>query len=141
MLTKTYDPDQYVLILGGIVAQGFSERSVISITMNDSFTDVTGVDGEVSRSKNMDRTATVSVSLMQTSSTNLAYSGLSNGDRLARGGAGIVDFAFRDLDGVTLYASADAWISKEPDVNAEKEATERVWTIRCGHLNRVDGGA
>lgn len=138
---KHYDPDQVTVSFAGIVLQGFADGSFVTVSQEtDNFTDVVGSDGEVSRSKTNDRRATITFKLMQTSSSNALLSAIANADLAAPAGAGVGQLMVRDRQGTSLYRADEAWISKPPDVDFDRGATSREWTLRCAKLERTDGG-
>lgn len=138
---KVYDPDQVTVSFAGIVLQGYGEGEFVRIEdASDGFSTVVGTDGEVSRSKSMDRRATVTFVLMQTSESNDLLSALHNLDRSAPGGAGVGALYIRDRQGTALYRAGKAWIKRTPNVTFDRAATSREWTIECERLDRVDGG-
>ncbi len=142
MGTKVYDANEVSVILGGIaIDSGFADGEFCRIEQeSDDFDDVVGSDGEVTRSKTNDRRATITLLVMQTSSSNQALSALSNADRLASNGAGIVPVMIRDRNGASLFESQHAWIRRPPNVSFDKVATPREWVIRAGQLERNDAG-
>lgn len=137
----TYDADMVTCILGTIPMEGFAEDGMITIEYgSEVFTDVTGVDGQTTRSKTLNDTATVTIKLMQSSKTNDLLSALLNADRRAPNGAGVVPLYIRDRNGRSLHTAAYAWISEWPSVNYERGATSREWTIRCASMEMTIGG-
>lgn len=142
MSFKVYDADAISITVAGLpIDSGYDDGEFLRIEQeSDDFTDKVGTDGEVTRSKTKDRRATVSIILMQTSTGNALLSGLNNIDRAAGNGAGVGPFLARDRQGLALYAAAECWISKPPDVSFDREATAREWTIRIADLVRFDGG-
>lgn len=142
MATKTYDAKEVSVIVGGIqIDSGFADGEFCRIEQEtDDFDDVVGTDGEVTRSKTYDRRANVTILVMQSSKSNQALSALSNLDRTAPNGAGIVPVMVRDRNGDSLYESQHGWIKRPPDVSFDRTATPREWLIRCGQLERNDAG-
>jgi hypothetical protein len=139
--TTTYDFDQVTVALGPILVDGFQDGEGVSIEPGaETFTMVVGTDGKVTRSKTLNRTAKVNISLLQSSASNDALSVLHILDRDAPNGAGIVPLYIRDKSGRALYTAAAAWIEAAPTVSFDREATPRVWVIACSKLERVDGG-
>ncbi len=140
--TKVYDPTEISMNLCGIIIDsGFAEDTMIKIKqMSDDFTEVIGVDGEVTRSKTNDGRAEVTFMLMQSSSTNALLSVLNNLDKATSNGAGIGPLLIKDRQGTSLYTSPKAWIQRAPDVEFGSKATERAWVIKCAKLLRLDGG-
>jgi len=142
MTTRTYDADQVSVLVGAILIDaGFADGEFVRIEQEaDDFTDSVGTDGEVTRSKTKDGRATVTILLGQSSQSNQALSALSNLDRAAPNGAGIVPLMIRDRGGQSLYTATECWISKPPDVSFDREPTTREWTLRVADLIRNDGG-
>lgn len=138
---KEYDPTEYTMSFAGIIPEGYADGEFLRVVQpTDDFADVVGTDGEVSRSKTMDRRADVFFILMQTSATNSLLSALSNADRNLPGGAGVGSLFIRDRQGTTVFRAAEAWIVKAPDSSFDRQATSREWRIRCAKLERFDGG-
>lgn len=139
---KVYDANEVTLIIAGLpIESGYDDGEFCRIEQeSDDFVDKVGTDGEVTRSKTNDRRATVAVILMQSSDGNALLSGLNNIDRLAGNGAGVGPLLIRDKQGTALYAAAECWISKPPNVSFDREPTAREWTIRVANLERFDGG-
>ena len=139
---KVYDANEVTVSIAGLpIESGYDDGEFCRIEQEaDDFTDKAGTDGEVTRSKTNDRRATISIMLMQSSTGNALLSGLNNIDRLAGNGAGVGPLLVRDRQGLALYAAAECWISKPPDVSFDREPTAREWTLRCASLERFDGG-
>ena len=142
MPLKVYDANEVTINVAGLpIESGFDDGEFCRIEQeSDDFVDKVGTDGEVTRSKTNDRRATVSILLMQSSDGNALLSGLNNIDRLAGNGAGVGPLLIRDRQGLALYAAAECWISKPPDVSFDREPTAREWTLRVASLERFDGG-
>ncbi len=138
---KVYDANEVTVSIAGLpIDSGFDDGEFVRIEQEaDDFIDKVGTDGEVTRSKTNDRRATVAIILMQSSDGNALLSGLNNIDRLAGNGAGVGPFLVRDRQGTSLYAAAECWISKPPDVSFDREPTAREWTLRVASLERFDG--
>lgn len=141
MAFKIYDPQEVNASLSGIPLSGFGEDTFIEITNeSESFVDVAGVDGDVSRSKTGDRRATIKFTLMQTSESNDLLSALAELDENSPGGAGVGALSIKDNSGRALYEAPHAWIQKPPDASFGKQAGPRVWTVRAARLRRQDKG-
>jgi len=136
-----YEARGLLINLGPIIAGGFADGEFITISRTKStFEMVEGADGKVTRFKNASFSATVTVSLMQTSATNDLFSALLQVDRNARNGAGILPFRLRDSNGRSLYTAAEAWIMSDPDISFDRGPTTRQWTIGCADLQMFTGG-
>ena len=139
--TRTdYSPDRVAISLGPVLVDGYADGEFISVEIPDLFTKTVGTDGKVVRNRSLDRSATITFSLLQTSASNDALSVLYQLDLNAPNGAGVVPLTIRDLNGRTLLTAAEAWIAKAPDVMYDREATSREWTIHCADLLVFVGG-
>lgn len=140
--TKVYDADQVSMVFMGIpISSGLADGTFLEIEQEeDDFTHKVGTDGETTRSKTNNRNADVKVHLMQSSDGNAALSAINNLDRLAPNGAGVGPMLVRDRQGTSLFTASKCWIRKPPDAAFAREANERVWTLHCSDLMRLDGG-
>lgn len=142
---KEYHPSQVVMSIAGIPIVGTADGDMVTVEYEgDAFEDEAGTDGETVRSVNMDRRATVTFRLMQTSSSNPALDALHAADYNAAvngaGGAGVGTFLLQDLGGATLLRSEKAWIAAPPSVAFGPTAGPREWKIRCAKLSGTHGG-
>ena len=129
------------MFFGTIPVTGFAADAAISVEHDeDDWSLVTGVDGEGTRSKTSNASATVTVSLMQSSSTNDLLSAHREQDRLTPGGIGGVPLIIRDRSGRSIFTAETAWIQKAPTAELNREATAREWTFRTDYLVALHGG-
>lgn len=141
MTLRIYDANRVQVSFAGIPVQGFSDGEFLTINKaSDAFTSVVGTDGEVARSKTNDRRATIEIKLLQTSLTNDLFAAVHKTDLESNGGAGVGSLLVTDLNGRSLYAAGNCWISRAPDVAYGREAGERVWTLECDELQEFTGG-
>lgn len=137
MATKTYDPGALQLIVNGTPASGYAEDSVVTVKRDEKlFEKQVGVDGEVSRTKNVGKTGTVELSLHQTSTFNLVLSAMALADQET--GAGIGPFLLRE--GNTIIAAGECWVEELPEVEYKKKAGERKWTLALGNCSVFNVG-
>lgn len=138
---KFYDPDKVVIYFAGITVQGYADGSFVEVArLSPAFKDEIGTDGEVARSKTNDRRLKVTVKLIQTSSTNSAFSSLLTVDENAPNGAGVGSFQIQDLQGATLVSGAQAWLVGYPDQDFDRTAKSREWEIRVARATVFVGG-
>ena len=141
---KVYNPDEVTIAVGPVlITSGYADGEFIRIEQeSDDTEDVAGSDGEVAVSRSNDRRATITIILMQTAAANTGLSALSALARNAPGMVGgIVPFMIRDRNsGVGIYSGTNCWVMKPPDVNFDRTAQAREWTIRVADLLRVDAG-
>lgn len=135
-----FDPKEVTVAVGGVPIGGFMPGTFVEVvTISDQFEDIVGADELVSRIRKHDKRGTVTVTLQQTSASNLVLSGLLNADVNAKNGAGVVSLYIRDKQGTSVYEAARCWVVKAPDAPIGDTLQPRAWTIRCAKLNRVDG--
>lgn len=128
---STYDPKKVIITFGGVPITGFADGTFISITQeNDSWAKKVGADGEVIRARSNDDTCEVTITLQQSSDSNIALSVVQATDRLT--GFGMRPLIITDLNGVTIQSWMQAWIKKAPDWEYGKEASDRAWVLSTG---------
>lgn len=137
---KTYDPNDVQIIMGGVPITGFADGTFINIAHDeDAYTKTVGADGEVSRARSNNRSATVTLTLKQTSASNDALSGFYAADELSN--AGVVPLMVKEIgSGRTLVFAQAAWVQKVPDVGYSKDVEDRAWTIATAQLKTFVGG-
>lgn len=97
-----------------------------------------GSKGEASYNITSDKSADVTVNLLQTSPSNAYLSNLFN---IAQaGGQAGYPLVINDSKGGTLYTCSDAVISKIPDTSRGRETGTNSWLIKCGRLLGQEGG-
>ncbi len=128
---KRFDPDQHICLFGLVPISGFGENAMYEIEESGPLYNVKiGVQGDVSRSKNLARTAMVKFNLMNTSRTNAYLSTLVEAGLRAPGGLDVVPIMIQDLNGTSNFEGGESWIEERPKPAKGKEATENTWIIR-----------
>jgi len=136
---KTYAPDKVTLVYGGAIITGYAEDSFIKVEVNsDAFTTHVGGDGEVTRTRNVDKTGKVTCKLKASSSSNDILSALYVADITSL--QGYLPVIVKDNNGTTLAGGSSAWISKLPESEFGKEIGEREWVIEVADLDYFVGG-
>lgn len=136
-----YDPDQVVILFAGIPLSGFADDEMISYEEDeDAFTVKKGVDGAITRVKNLGQVVEITVKLMQTSRSNAVLSALHEQDRLQPGGAGVAPFGMQDGNGTSLFATDKCWIAKRPPVSYGKDVGPREWKFHATNYAWFEGG-
>lgn len=139
MSVKSYDPKQVIFIFAGIQASGYEDGTFITVARdNPAFTNGSGADGEGWRAKSNDKTGTVTLTLLQTSVANDAYSAIAALDEAS--GDGVAPMLLKDNSGRTLCAAATAWIEKVADAEFAREKSTREWVFKTDSLEMFIGG-
>lgn len=129
---ETYIPGDTQVSFAGYELTGYADGTFITVEREeDSFTKHVGSDGEVSRTLNPNQSGTVTLTLKQTSDSNRVLHGLLATDE--GDGSGVDVLMVKD--NLTNRAMAtEAWISKPPNMELGKEASNREWVFQCAKI-------
>jgi len=117
------NPRKCLLQVSAVPMQGFGENTMFKFTKNAPFyKNKRGVDGEVSRSKVLDNSWMLEVTLMSTSQSNQVLWALALSEAYT-----FVNI--EDLNGLTLFTGEQAWVEEPPPVQRGSEALDQVWKI------------
>lgn len=140
MAVKTYDLTNVFIFYGVFEIKGFAEDAAISLEHDeDHWSHQVGVDGEGTRSKTSNKSATLTVSLMQSSDSNDLLSIEAGLDEIAPGGTGGKALLIKDEGGSSVYAAESAWIQRRPTAEFNRDASVREWVIRIDNLIAFHG--
>ncbi|BFQ92373.1 phage structural protein [Gallibacterium anatis] len=135
----TYAPDEVSIVIGAAIATGFADGTFIDIEeISDGVTSVAGADGEVARTTSADPRKKITLTLMQTSSTNDVLSALYAADKVSKNAT--FPIAVKDLRGRSLFAASTAWITKSAKLEFGKEIGSREWVIETADGTLTVGG-
>ncbi len=128
------------LLVNGVPLSGFAEgdTTIELRRLNDSASHVVGNDGTMVVSLSADRSGEVVFRLMQTSSSNLALSGLVSIQE-----AGVftpVYVLFRDVYGGDLGIGSNGYIPKPADMSRGEKANPQEWRIVVESLRMLHNG-
>jgi hypothetical protein len=141
MSVKQYDPAQVDVIFAGFPLSGFQEDSIIEVEFDDDHYEIVkGVDGDVSRSRRVAKTATVTVKLMNTSRSNADLTAVYLLGTPGSGSADVAPLLIRDRNGVSLFATDTAWVNKPPGITHGGKANARDWKLTVVNPKWIEGG-
>ncbi len=136
----TYDPKDVILTIAGKIITGYAQDSFIEVDReSNQVEDEVGAEGDVARRITNDRRGSITVTLLQTSRSNLVLSGLARVDELS--GDGIFPTLIKDNRGNDLHLAPNSWIRKMPRTVYRAGIEGREWVIRTSNLQMVVGGA
>jgi hypothetical protein len=119
----TYDPKKVIVSFGGVELKGYAESSMITVSpMGDGTSSIVGCHGDVVRTISPDRRSTVTVTLLQSSSSNDYLSLIYARDRSK--GDGVLPLIVKDLSGRLTHFDSQAWINNIPEVNRTNNASD-----------------
>lgn len=135
----TYDPKKFSLIIGGNIIGGFVEDDFVEVERDeDAYKKYAGVSGEIARVKNLNRSGSIKLRLMQSSDSNDALSLLAALDEFAN--LGVVPILARDHSGRSLFAAVLGWVKKYPKATWKKDVSGWEWIIDTTSLTIYVGG-
>lgn len=123
------------------VVEGYASDTALDIERGEAaWTHVVGTDGFVSRVHNIDETATVTVHLAQTASTNDIFSRLYEYDKTHFKGQGLFSLSVLDKSGRTALFSTQAFISQLPNQSFGNSVNTQDWQIIMPYSDWHVGG-
>jgi hypothetical protein len=93
-----------------------------------------GADGEVTRSKNNDRSGKCTLTFLNTSESHRVLTALYNEAEASANGDDIAPLQVRSRSTGLAYHAEQAWISKHPDISFGKEVGDVAWEISYERL-------
>lgn len=145
--SSTYAPGRLVIVITqestGIAHEvtGYSEDSIVQIErLAETFTMYTGADNTSTRIYNANKSATLTLSLQQTSASNDILSALYAADAESLDSTGMFSIHVKDTTGRSDYFSDEAYIGVVPNSNFNNSMQTREWVIHAHNLESVIGG-
>ena len=139
MALTNYHTDKVILVWDGIQIKGYAKDTFIEVERNeDSFTTYVGSLGDVCRTKNLNRTGKVTVTLMASAPVNDLLAARCNQDEATRLEYGPLQLV--DLSSTMRCDGAEAWIMKRPKVERAQESGTVQWVFEVAVLNIFEGG-
>lgn len=144
-MPRIFDPNQLTVTItapaAGIshIVTGFARDTFVNITWDeDLFSEDIDLDGSLTRYKNNNYNAKLTLTLNQSSPSNSVLSTIMNVDRAtSTGGFAIM---VKDNNGDSLVSSTFAYIIAPPDLTFSTTGNNRDWVIRIGNAGVFVGG-
>lgn len=138
---KSYASDEVELVIGPYpITNGRADGDFVSVEYNNDFHTISvGTDGEVTRSKVNDRSATITITLQQTSDANDLLTSVWADDLNSPGGNPVA-FLLRDSNGRSLFAAEKCWVQTAPSATYGRDAGTREWVLQTNNLVAFFGG-
>jgi hypothetical protein len=142
---KSYDPGLYILTWRGILFAQFSKGTFIKAgRTNPSAKLEEGAQGDPVRVLSRSRMGSIVATLQGTSPTNdllSAQLALTEGGTRASLLLGKGPAMLKDLNGLTVASSPDAFLENYAEVEVGDEAPAREWTLLCPNFQIVVAGS
>jgi len=136
---NTYDPSRVSFVFKGIKLSAFQDGTFIDVERKaDGFMMHVGSAGDVTRTRNLDRAGSYTLTLMAQSSDNDLLQAIADEDE--QFGTGFGPCQVLDHNGNMECHSVIAWIRKRPKIERAKESGGTVWVLDCADLELNAGG-
>lgn len=136
---RNYSPDKVSFSFRGLTIEGFQSGTFIDAERKeDGWQMHAGALGDVVRTKNLDKTGTVTLTLMAQHSDNDLLQAIADEDEQFSTGFGPLQVM--DHNGNTEVHAEIAWIRKRPKIERAKEAGPTVWVFDCAEIEINAGG-
>ena len=123
------------------VISGYSEDAMVGIARNSpTFEMFVSADNQSTRVYKANTSATVTLTLNQTSVSNDVLSQLYLNDKASRNSTGLFEVQILDMSGRSRYTSKQAFIAVVPDSSFSNSVQTREWQIFCDSLDTIIGG-
>jgi len=133
-MIKNYDPSRVSVSWGPINITGFAEGTFVEAERDeDGFTKYVGSQGEVCRTRNLNKSGKVTVTLMATSPINDLIDLYASVDE-DLGLGGVWPLRINDFNGYLRVSATEAWVMKKPKAERAKEAGTVVWVFDCAAI-------
>lgn len=127
MSVSTYSAQDVKVIIGGYTVVGWDNITIARRT--SGFKTIPGIRGKHTRSSTRDTSATLTISLVQSSPTNDMFSNIHGLDLIQ--GTGRLELLVKDNSGRSLFSSNEGYIVGYPETTYAAEIELRTWTIFC----------
>lgn len=144
-LLGTYSPEDLTIIItaGGYAQQinGYVDGTFINITREvPAASLVTGADNTAARVIRANKSATITLSLLQTAAANDFLTQIFDNDQEFRDTTWIFSILIKDNTGRSFYYDDQAFIGNSPDSAFSSTVEGRDWVIHCRGLQQYLGG-
>lgn len=129
---KTWNINELAMSLNAIPLDGggYAEDEVLTIDWTDDwYAKYVGADGEVTRTRTNNFSATATLKYAQTADANTRLSAMLQADIQILGGTGAGVFIAKDTKGQLVVTSARAWIIGPPPIRLGKTVQVFEWKI------------
>lgn len=135
-----YSPDFVTIVYGGVLLTGYADNAFIEIEYEeDDFKKQTGSLGDVTRTRQLNRSGKITVTLMDAAPVNDQLMSLAAADR--QSGSGFKAFTFTDRSSNTTARATECWVMKLPKIGRAKESGTTVWVFEAAFLDLNVGGS
>lgn len=136
---ESYHIDKVLLVWNAIPISGYASDTFIEVERDeDGFTTYTGALGDVCRTRSLNLTGKITVTLMATAPINSLLAAAAQEDELT--GTGFGPIQLKDLSGGMFAEGAESWVMKRPKIERGKESGTVQWVFAVAKLYVYEGG-
>lgn len=135
-----YCPDFVDIIFGGIIINGYADGTFVDIEYEeDQFKKQTGSLGDVTRTRQLNRSGKITFTLMDSAPVNSLLMAVALEDM--RVGGQFRPFSFVDRSSETFASATECWVMKLPKIERAKESGKVTWTLEAASIDIFIGGS
>lgn len=134
-----YSADYVDIDYGGVILTGYADTFIEVEYAEADFKMHKGSLGDVARSRLLDRSGKITVTLMDVSQSNDQLMTFALIDR--KQGRGFKPFKMRDRSSNTTIQAPQTWVEKIPKVGRGKESGNTVWVFEAAFIDVTIGGS
>ena len=136
---RNYSPDEVSFTYKGVTIVGYAAGSFIKVKKSaPKFHKHVGSLGDVARTRDLDDSGEVTLTLLAQSPSNDTLQAFLDAD--AQFGNGYGTLQILDSNSATMEAHASiAWIVTTPELDRAKESGTTTWTFECADLDLENG--
>ena len=135
---RNYSPDEITFVYKGVQIKGFQDGTFIDVERSaDTFKKHVGSLGDVARTRDLDRTGKVVLTLLAQSPSNDILQAFMDADEQFGNGYGTLQIT--DSNGNMEVHASIAWIVKPAKLDRAKEAGATVWTFETADMTLENG--
>lgn len=124
---NTYNPSDVILVVCGFVCEGWQEITIERST--PAFKHIKGIRGKHTRVRDIDSSAVITITVMQTAELNDIFSQIHLED--IEKGTGRLEVTLVDRSGTSTFQSIEAYIVGYPTKTFSDGIQFLPWEIRC----------
>ena len=135
-----YSPDLVDVIWNGITITGYADGTFIDVEREvDTFTKKVGSLGDVARSKSLNRSGKITITVMDTHPVNDLLAALIIEDEQFATAVG--PFTLKDRSGTSEVRATEAWIMKVPKMGRAQQSGNNVYVFEAASIYIKHGGS
>lgn len=138
MSFEQYSPSNVKVTFSAVDLNSFAEGTFVEIERDeDGFTTYVGALGDVCRTRNLNRLAKITVTLMAHAPINTVLGSLAKIDE--DDATEVYPIQVKDLSNNMLCYGAEAWIMKRPKIERAKDSGTIQWVFVVAQLEILEG--